>query len=150
MNTSNWQYSAALCIGRALLRVHHGSSVHKLYNTIASTRRSSEAACALVRKRAQQCGCPCRSASTTTSSPCFADQPLSVVLHSERDISNVVRIKCADCADFDLCLDCFGAGVEVWPHKRSHRYRVVDNLSFPLFHPDWGVSGAGKGPQLRV
>lgn len=31
-------------------------------------------------------------------------------------------------------------GVEIHPHKKIHAYRVVDNLSFPLFHPDWGVS----------
>ena len=57
-----------------------------------------------------------------------------------RDISATVRIKCAECPDFDLCLDCFAVGVEITPHKSGHAYRVVDNLSFPLYHPDWGVS----------
>ena len=28
-----------------------------------------------------------------------------------------MRIKCADCADFDLCLQCFATGVEIFPHK---------------------------------
>ena len=51
-----------------------------------------------------------------------------------------MRIKCAECPDFDLCLDCFAVGVEITPHKSGHAYRVVDNLSFPLYHPDWGVS----------
>ncbi|KAI8469008.1 MAG: hypothetical protein J3K34DRAFT_514672 [Monoraphidium minutum] len=59
--------------------------------------------------------------------------------YCHRDISNEVRIKCADCQDFDLCLGCFAVGVEVTPHKNTHRYRVVDNLSFPLLHPDWGA-----------
>ncbi len=30
-------------------------------------------------------------------------------------------------------------GVQIHPHRNDHAYRVVDNLSFPLFHPDWGV-----------
>ena len=59
--------------------------------------------------------------------------------YCNKDISNTIRVKCAVCPDFDLCLECFSVGVEVHPHKRSHAYRVVDNLSFPLFAPDWGV-----------
>jgi hypothetical protein len=42
---------------------------------------------------------------------------------------------------------CRSVGVEVTPHKRTHRYRVVDNLSFPLYDPDWGVSELRHGPQ---
>ncbi len=52
----------------------------------------------------------------------------------------MVRIKCAVCPDFDLCLDCFSVGVEITPHQNDHAYRVMDSLSFPLYHPDWGVS----------
>ena len=59
--------------------------------------------------------------------------------YCNKDISNTIRVKCAVCPDFDLCLECFSVGVEIHPHKRSHAYRVVDNLSFPLFAPDWGV-----------
>jgi len=54
-----------------------------------------------------------------------------------KDISTTVRIKCAICKDFDLCVDCFCVGVELTPHKNSHPYRVVDNTSFPIFSPDW-------------
>jgi transcriptional adapter 2-alpha len=59
--------------------------------------------------------------------------------YCQRDISAAVRIKCAVCPDFDLCLECFSVGAHIWPHANDHAYRVVDNLSFPLFHPDWGV-----------
>ena len=59
--------------------------------------------------------------------------------YCDKDISGSVRIKCAVCADFDLCLECFAAGMEMAPHSRHHAYRVVDDLSFPLYHPDWGV-----------
>lgn len=54
-----------------------------------------------------------------------------------------MRIKCAVCRDFDLCLGCFAAGAEVTPHKAHHAYRVVEEMSFPLNHPDWGVSEIG-------
>jgi hypothetical protein len=70
--------------------------------------------------------------------------------YCQKDISNVARIKCAVCADFDLCLECFSAGVEITPHKNYHAYRVVDNLSFPIFHPDWGVSAMGRGAQAII
>ena len=59
--------------------------------------------------------------------------------YCQKDITGVVRIKCAVCPDFDLCLDCFSVGAEITPHQNNHAYRVMDSLSFPLFHPDWGV-----------
>ena len=62
-----------------------------------------------------------------------------------------MRIKCAVCPDFDLCVECFSVGAEVTPHKSSHAYRVVDCISFPLYHPDWGVclSAAPCSARLR-
>jgi hypothetical protein len=36
-----------------------------------------------------------------------------------------VRVRCAECTDFDLCLECFSYGVEVAPHVRTHKYRIV-------------------------
>ncbi|GIL78334.1 hypothetical protein Vretifemale_7772 [Volvox reticuliferus] len=59
--------------------------------------------------------------------------------YCQKDISHVPRIKCAECKDFDLCLECFSVGVEIKPHKNSHDYQVVENLSFPIYHPDWGA-----------
>ncbi|KAJ6873945.1 hypothetical protein NC651_032709 [Populus alba x Populus x berolinensis] len=59
--------------------------------------------------------------------------------YCHKDISGMVRIKCAMCPDFDLCIECFSVGAEVTPHKGNHPYRVMDNLSFPLFHPDWNT-----------
>jgi hypothetical protein len=60
--------------------------------------------------------------------------------YCHKDLSHVPRIKCAVCPDFDLCLECFSVGAQTWPHANDHAYRVVDNLSFPLYHPEWGVS----------
>ncbi|KAK9861341.1 hypothetical protein WJX84_008443 [Apatococcus fuscideae] len=59
--------------------------------------------------------------------------------YCQKDISHVVRVKCAVCPDFDLCLECFSVGVELLPHRNDHAYRLVDNLSFPLYEPDWGA-----------
>ncbi|KAF2309933.1 hypothetical protein GH714_005673 [Hevea brasiliensis] len=59
--------------------------------------------------------------------------------YCNKDISGMVRIKCAVCPDFDLCIECFSVGAEVTPHKSSHPYRVMDNLSFPLICPDWNA-----------
>ncbi len=28
---------------------------------------------------------------------------------------------------------------QVTPHKNDHDYRVVDNLSFPILHSEWGA-----------
>ncbi|EGC31303.1 hypothetical protein DICPUDRAFT_156868 [Dictyostelium purpureum] len=59
--------------------------------------------------------------------------------YCQKDISGVVRIRCAICPDFDLCLECFSVGVEITPHKNDHDYQVIDNLHFPMFTDDWGA-----------
>ncbi|CAH1425838.1 unnamed protein product [Lactuca virosa] len=59
--------------------------------------------------------------------------------YCNKDISGKIRIKCACCSDFDLCVECFSVGAEVSPHKSNHPYRVMDNLSFPLFCSDWNA-----------
>ena len=69
----------------------------------------------------------------------------------QQDISQVVRIRCAECADFDLCVECFSVGVEVFPHKvgilskvvnvfqNDHKYRVIEHVTTPIFEEDWGA-----------
>lgn len=59
--------------------------------------------------------------------------------YCRKDISSTVRIRCAECADFDLCLECFSVGVEVYPHKNNHKYRVIDHVTTPIFEEDWGA-----------
>ncbi|XP_042039791.1 transcriptional adapter ADA2-like isoform X1 [Salvia splendens] len=59
--------------------------------------------------------------------------------YCNKDISGKTRIKCVVCSDFDLCVECFSVGAEVFPHKSSHLYRVMDNLAFPLICPDWNA-----------
>uniref|UniRef100_A0A0P4VP64 Transcriptional adapter n=1 Tax=Rhodnius neglectus TaxID=72488 RepID=A0A0P4VP64_9HEMI len=38
-----------------------------------------------------------------------------------------LRVKCVECTDFDLCLQCFSAGAEIGPHKNDHSYQFVDS-----------------------
>ncbi|CAA7050967.1 unnamed protein product [Microthlaspi erraticum] len=59
--------------------------------------------------------------------------------YCDKDLSGLVRFKCAVCLDFDLCVECFSVGVELSRHKSSHPYRVMDNLSFPLVTSDWNA-----------
>lgn len=59
--------------------------------------------------------------------------------YCNKDISGKIRIKCAICSDFDLCVECFSVGAEVHPHKGNHPYRVMDNLAFPLICLDWNA-----------
>jgi transcriptional adapter 2-alpha len=49
------------------------------------------------------------------------------------DISGLTRIKCAECKDFDLCVDCFYVGVETMDHKMEHKYSIMDDMSAPLY-----------------
>ena len=55
----------------------------------------------------------------------------------KRDTTLQLRIKCAECSNFELCGDCFSSGVTRHPHKSTHDYRVVDCLDVPLFTKDW-------------
>ena len=57
----------------------------------------------------------------------------------KKDITHCTRIKCCLCPDFDLCLECFSRGVEIFPHKSNHDYRIVRDLHFPLLSEDWGA-----------
>lgn len=66
------------------------------------------------------------------------------------DISQLPRVRCAQCPDFDLCLDCFATsdhaaviarlkatttieGAAVLNHDVSHGYRVCESTRYPLF-----------------
>lgn len=60
--------------------------------------------------------------------------------YCHQDISSTVRIKCAACTDFDLCIECFSVGVEIRDHKNDHPYHVMDRLNFPIFNEEWLAS----------
>ena len=60
--------------------------------------------------------------------------------YCKRDITQQLRIQCAQCDNFDLCGDCFAAGVSRFPHENTHDYRVVDCIDIPIFTRDWTAS----------
>ena len=42
-------------------------------------------------------------------------------------------------------LECFAAGKQVFPHRASHPYRVMDHVTTPILDEDWGA-----GVHMRV
>jgi len=52
--------------------------------------------------------------------------------YCDEDIKKV-RVKCAECPDFDLCLKCFSSGAEIGRHKNKHKYQLIDCGTFPIF-----------------
>ncbi|XP_059053220.1 transcriptional adapter 2B isoform X1 [Achroia grisella] len=46
---------------------------------------------------------------------------------------NGVRIRCAECLEFDICLQCFSFGAEIGSHKNDHSYQFMDSGAFGIF-----------------
>nr|POE87932.1 transcriptional adapter 2 [Quercus suber] len=58
------------------------------------------------------------------------------------DVTATVRIRCAskECADYDLCVDCFSQGKSNLHHDpRTHSYQVIEPHSIPIFDESWGA-----------
>ncbi|XP_065219964.1 transcriptional adapter 2B-like isoform X2 [Planococcus citri] len=45
--------------------------------------------------------------------------------YCQEEISGL-RVKCSDCENFILCLQCFSNGAEIGPHKNNHPYQFVN------------------------
>eukprot|EP00904_Undaria_pinnatifida_P006489 jgi/Undpi1/2970/HiC_scaffold_14.g06347.m1 len=61
-----------------------------------------------------------------------------------KDVTGLCYIRCEECRtsrvdprDVDLCVDCFFRGKEVFGHKRTHAYRVMDKLQTPIYTENW-------------
>lgn len=79
-------------------------------------------------------------ATATSTTTAEEEENAPVMYHCDycrKDISGGIRIKCAVCTDFDLCVECFSVGVEVTPHQNDHAYQVMDRVNFPLFDEEW-------------
>lgn len=78
-----------------------------------------------------------------SSAPCAAANRTDAVQYHcdycQKDISNCLRISCAVCPEFDLCVECFSVGVELKGHKNDHDFRIIDNMHFPFLSDDWGA-----------
>lgn len=55
------------------------------------------------------------------------------------DCTRRIRITCAECQDYDLCVPCFAAGKSSGKHKPWHDYKVVEQHQYPIFDEDWGA-----------
>ncbi|KAG7881422.1 hypothetical protein KL938_003552 [Ogataea parapolymorpha] len=55
------------------------------------------------------------------------------------DCTRRVRIRCAVCADYDLCVPCFAKGESSGKHKPYHDYQVIEQHQYPIFDEDWGA-----------
>lgn len=55
------------------------------------------------------------------------------------DCSNRIRIQCAICPDYDLCVPCFASGNVSGVHKPWHDYQVIEQSTYPIFDRDWGA-----------
>ncbi|XP_066589963.1 transcriptional adapter 2B isoform X2 [Prorops nasuta] len=52
--------------------------------------------------------------------------------YCQEDITGL-RVKCVECPDFDLCLQCFSAGAEIGQHKNDHSYQFMDSGTISIF-----------------
>jgi transcriptional adapter 2-alpha len=55
------------------------------------------------------------------------------------DCTRRIRISCAECQDYDLCVPCFAAGKSSGKHKPWHDYKVIEQHQYPIFDEDWGA-----------
>ncbi|VEU23922.1 DEKNAAC105197 [Brettanomyces naardenensis] len=55
------------------------------------------------------------------------------------DCTRRIRIRCAECNDYDLCVPCFSKGRATGKHKPWHAYRVIEQHQYPIFDEDWGA-----------
>lgn len=55
------------------------------------------------------------------------------------DCTHRIRIKCAICSDYDLCVPCFASGSATLGHKPWHDYQVIEQNTYPIFDEDWGA-----------
>jgi len=53
------------------------------------------------------------------------------------DAATYIRIRCAVCNNFDLCLDCFANGVEIYPHQKTHPYTIQRPQTDSIFEYGW-------------
>ena len=55
------------------------------------------------------------------------------------DCTNRVRISCAICPEYDLCVPCFSQGLYNGNHRPFHDYRIIETNSYPILSEDWGA-----------
>ena len=54
-----------------------------------------------------------------------------------KELTLKLIFKCAQCEDYDLCIDCFCQGKESQDHLNDHSFRILEPLDFPIYSADW-------------
>ena len=67
--------------------------------------------------------------------------------YCQEDIGGL-RIKCAECSDFDLCLECFCCGAQIAKHKNNHKYIFMNNGGFSIFKTTQESSNSSKSKRV--
>uniref|UniRef100_A0A1L8DX02 Transcriptional adapter n=2 Tax=Nyssomyia neivai TaxID=330878 RepID=A0A1L8DX02_9DIPT len=62
-----------------------------------------------------------------------------VCTNCQEDIQGI-RVHCAECVDFELCLQCFAAGAEIGAHRNDHNYQFMDTGILSIFRGKGGWS----------
>ncbi|CAL9735638.1 transcriptional adapter 2 [Monosporozyma servazzii] len=55
------------------------------------------------------------------------------------DCTNRVRVTCAICPEYDLCVPCFAQGSYNGNHRPFHDYKIIETNSYPILTEDWGA-----------
>lgn len=50
-----------------------------------------------------------------------------------------MRVSCAECLEYDLCVPCFSQGLSSGNHRPYHDYRIIETNSYPILCSDWGA-----------
>eukprot|EP01029_Cantina_marsupialis_P031366 TRINITY_DN900_c0_g2_i2.p1 TRINITY_DN900_c0_g2~~TRINITY_DN900_c0_g2_i2.p1 ORF type:complete len:334 (+),score=76.01 TRINITY_DN900_c0_g2_i2:118-1119(+) len=77
-----------------------------------------------------------------------ADLPIVSILERNRircsscraDVLHSPFIKCTRCKNIVMCAECFSKGRETKKHKKTHPYRVGDNLNLPMTKDGWSAN----------
>eukprot|EP00871_Galdieria_phlegrea_P000946 jgi/Galph1/1852/GphlegSOOS_G526.1 len=102
----------------------HTSSENGLKNTQGNTQETHKS------KRARL---------KSSSKPSSQGSVVYYCNYCRRDVSRTLHIRCAECQDFDLCLDCFWNGLTLWPHHPESPYRVIAPIYSPIYCEDWAA-----------
>uniref|UniRef100_A0A8C5M0C4 Transcriptional adapter 2-beta n=1 Tax=Leptobrachium leishanense TaxID=445787 RepID=A0A8C5M0C4_9ANUR len=79
----------------------------------------------------------------------MADLGKKYCVYCLADVTNL-RLRCTECQDIELCVECFSAGAEIGNHRRWHGYQLVDGGRFTLWGPEAEGGWTSREEQLLL
>ncbi|XP_022101292.1 transcriptional adapter 2-beta-like isoform X2 [Acanthaster planci] len=70
----------------------------------------------------------------------MAETPTRYYCNYCQDELKAFSVRCCECTDFDLCLQCFSAGAELGSHQRDHDYQIIDNALLACGDKEWSMT----------